>query len=315
MEQTKILFKGKRKKKSVNEIVFMVTLMAIPVLHFCVFWLFINIDSILLSFKKFNMMEGMWEWAGLANYRALWTEFNKPGSVLPRAIVNSFSVFLWNDFVILPISLFCAYMLYKKMPLNNFYKVVFFLPSIISVTVLTLSFSYMLYSFLPDLFMKMGIFDLIPFEGFFGSPKTAWWTILFYGLWSGIGGNIVLMSGAMARIPAEVQEAGKLDGLGLMGELWHVVIPLIGSTLATLLLMGTAVIFSYFLQPKLLLGDAAANAKGFTIALYIVNNVRDNGTPQMSMGATIGVLCALIGTPIVLITRKALDKAFPVYEY
>ena len=112
MEQTKILFKGKRKKKSVNEIVFMVTLMAIPVLHFCVFWLFINIDSILLSFKKFNMMEGMWEWAGLANYRALWTEFNKPGSVLPRAIVNSFSVFLWNDFVILPISLFCAYMLY-----------------------------------------------------------------------------------------------------------------------------------------------------------------------------------------------------------
>ena len=86
MEQTKILFKGKRKKKSVNEIVFMVTLMAIPVLHFCVFWLFINIDSILLSFKKFNMMEGMWEWAGLANYRALWTEFNKPGSVLPRAI-------------------------------------------------------------------------------------------------------------------------------------------------------------------------------------------------------------------------------------
>ena len=315
MEQTKILFKGKRKKKSVNEIVFMVTLMAIPVLHFCVFWLFINIDSILLSFKKFNMMEGMWEWAGLANYRALWTEFNKPGSVLPRAIVNSFSVFLWNDFVILPISLFCAYMLYKKMPLNNFYKVVFFLPSIISVTVLTLSFSYMLNSFLPDLFMKMGIFDLIPFEGFFGSPKTAWWTILFYGLWSGIGGNIVLMSGAMARIPAEVLEAGKLDGLGLMGELWYVVIPLIGSTLATLLLMGTAVIFSYFLQPKLLLGDAAASAQGYTIALYIVTNVRDNGTPQMAMGASIGVLCALIGTPIVLIVRKVLDKAFPVYEY
>ena len=93
------------------------------------------------------------------------------------------------------------------------------------------------------------------------------------------------------------------------------VIPLIGSTLATLLLMGTAVIFSYFLQPKLLLGDAAASAKGYTIALYIVTNVRDNGTPQMAMGASIGVLCALIGTPIVLIVRKVLDKAFPVYEY
>lgn len=317
MEQAKNnnILVGKRRKKSTNEIVFMITLMAIPILHFCVFWLFINFDSILLSFKRFNMMSGEWEWAGFANYRTLYKAFIKPGSVLPRALWNSFSVFLWNDFVILPISFFCAYMLYKKMPLNDIYKVIFFLPSIISVTVLTLTYSYMLNNFIPNLFESLGIGDVIPFDGFFASPKTAWWTVLIYGLWSGIGGNIVLMSGAMARIPSEVLEAGKLDGLGLMGELWYVTIPLIGSTLATLLLMGTAVIFSYFLQPKLLLGSAAESSKGYTIALYIVNNVRDNGTPQMAMGATIGVLCALVGTPIVLIVRKILDRAFPVYEY
>ena len=259
MEQTKnkrcVL--GKRRKKSANEIVFMIALMAIPVLHFCVFWLFVNFDSILLSFKRFDMLSGEWKWAGFANYKELYTAFVKPNSVLPRAVWNSFTVFLWNDFVILPISLFCAYMLYKKIPLNNLYKVIFFLPSIISVTVLTLSYSYMLNNFIPELFANLGLEKLVPFDGYFADPKTAWWTILLYGLWSGIGGNIVLMSGAMARIPAEVLEAGKLDGLGLMGELWYVVIPLIGSTLATLLLMGTAVIFSYFLQPKLLLGDAA----------------------------------------------------------
>ena len=168
---------------------------------------------------------------------------------------------------------------------------------------------------IPDLFTSLGIEDKLPWLGFFGDPKWAWWMVLFYGLWTGIGGNIVLISGSMARIPTEVIEAGKLDGLSMLKELWYVVIPLIGSTISTLMLMGTAVIFTYFLQPKLLLGDSAEAVGGFTIALFIVNNVRDNGTPQMAMGATIGIMCALIGTPIVVCSRKILDKVFPVYEY
>ena len=305
----------KKRKKSANEIAFMIVMMAIPVVHFCVFWLYINIDSIFLSFKRFDMVNGVWKWSGFDNYKELWQAFIKEGSVLPSALWNSFSVFLWNDFVIVPISLFCSYMLYKKMPLNNVFKVIFFLPSIISATVLTLSYSYMLNSFIPSLFESLGLEDLVPFGGYFANPSTAWWTILIYGLWSGIGGNIVLMSGAMGRIPDEVIEAGKIDGLGLMGEFFHVIVPLIGSTLATLLLMGTAVIFSYFLQPKLILGDAAESVKGYTIGLYIVNNVRDNGTPQMAMGATIGVICAIVGTPIVVFARKLLEKVFPSYEY
>lgn len=317
MEQTKTgsHVKKRRMKKSANEIVFMIAMMAIPVLHFCVFWLYVNLDAIRLTFQKFDMISGEWVSAGFGNFRELYVAYTRTGSVLPRAVLNSFSVFLWNDFVLLPVSLACAYMLFKKIPFNNLYKVIFFLPSIISVTVLTLVYSYMLNNFIPAVFKDTVFEKLIPFEGFFGSPKTAWWSILFYGLWTGIGGNIVLMSGSMARIPTEVIEAGKLDGLGLFGEFRYIIVPLIGSTLATLLLMGTSVIFSYFLQPKLLLGGAADTSKGFTIALYIVTNVRDNGQTQMAMGATIGVICMLIGTPIVLVVRKVLDKAFPAYEY
>lgn len=305
----------KKQKKTPAEIGFMIGMMAIPVLHFVIFWLFINVDSVFLSFQKYNMITGEWEWASFENYNALYVQFTKPESVLPRALLNSFTVFLWNDFVIIPISLFFAYILYKKLPGGDAFKVIFFLPSIISVVVLTLAYSYIFNKAIPDLFRGLGIEDKLSWYGFFGNPKTAWWMVLWYGLWTGIGGNIVLMSGSMARIPTEVLEAGKIDGLSMMKELWYVVIPLIGSTIGTLLLMGTAVIFTYFLQPKLLLGDSAEAVGGFTIALYIVNNVRDNGTVQMAQGATIGVLCALIGTPIVVLSRKLIDKFFPVYEY
>lgn len=307
-----------KKKKHASDIVFICVMLAIPVLHFCLFWLYINIDTVFLSFQRFDSDTGNWLWAGGQNYAALWREFVKEGSVLPRAVLNSFSVFLWNDFVIVPISIFCAFILYKKMPLGGAFKVIFFLPSIISVVVLTLAYSFMFdvsLGFLPALLKNLGLGESVPFDGYFGDPRYAWWMILIYGLWSGIGYNIVLVSGAMARVPEEIIEAGKLDGLSAMKELIHVTIPLIGSTVGTLLLLGTTVIFTYFLQPQLLLGGSADVVGGYTIALYIVLNVKSAGTAQMAMGATIGVICALVGTPIVFLCRKAIDKTLPAYEY
>lgn len=307
-----------KKKKHASDIVFICVMLAIPVLHFCLFWLYINIDTVFLSFQRFDSDTGTWLWAGGQNYAALWREFVREGSVLPRAVLNSFSVFLWNDFVIVPISIFCAFILYKKMPLGGAFKVIFFLPSIISVVVLTLAYSFMFdvsLGFLPALLKKLGLGGSIPFDGYFGDSRYAWWMILIYGLWSGIGYNIVLVSGAMARVPEEIIEAGKLDGLSAMKELIHVTVPLIGSTIGTLLLLGTTVIFTYFLQPQLLLGGSADVVGGYTIALYIVLNVKSAGTAEMAMGATIGVICALVGTPIVFLCRKAIDKTLPAYEY
>ena len=308
----------KRKKKSVNEIVFIAVMMSIPVLHFCLFWLYINFDTIAMSFQKFDMDAGKWVGNGLKNYRDLWIEFTKEGSVLPRALLNSISVFLWNDFVIVPVSLLSAFALYKKMPMGTAFKVIFFLPSIISVVVLTLAYSFMFdvsLGAIPAFLEDIGLGNLIPFDGYFGDKRYAWWMILFYGLWSGIGYNIVLISGAMARIPEEIVEAGKLDGLTSFKELFSVTVPLIGSTLGTLLLLGTTVIFTYFLQPQLLLGGNAETVGGYTIALYMVLNIRSGGQAQMAMGATIGVLCAIVGTPIVFGSRKLIDKYLPAYEY
>ena len=307
-----------KRKKTRAEIIFIIVMLSLPVLHFCLFWVYINADTFFMSFQRFDMVTGKWVFNGFENYKELWLEFTKINSVLPRAVLNSFSVFLWNDFVIVPISVICAFALYKKMPLGGFYKVVFFLPSIISVTVLTLTFSFMFDTTLgaiPEIMKKLGLGSLIPFDGYFGDKSTAWWMVLIYGLWSGIGYNIVLVSGAMARVPDEITEAGELDGLTIVKEFFHITVPLIGATIGTLLLLGTTVIFAYFLPPQLLLGGSADVVGGYTIAMYIVVNVKSAGTAQMAQGATIGVLCALIGTPIVFLSRNLIDKYLPAYEY
>ncbi len=307
----------KKHKKSLNEKLFIIIMLAIPVLHFLVFFVYINIDTVVLTFQQ-KTLDGKYVFLSepFRNYQEFFSTAFTSYSVFPKAIRNSIIFFLLNNVVIVPISVILTYFLYKKMPLANVFRIIFYLPSIISVVVLTMLYRFMFDSSIglfDSILKAMGLENLIPQHGWLGSKESALGLVIFYCIWSGLGGNIVLLTGAMKRVPVEIIESGKLDGVGMFRELWSIVIPLIGTTLATLFMLGTTVIFTFFLQPKLLT-NGNPNGETFTIAMYIVDNVKGD-IGDLTMGATVGVICAIVGTPLVILTRKLLDKAFPVYEY
>ena len=304
-----------KRKASVRRGLFIASFIGIPILHFLVFFVYTNADTILLSFQTFDNMTGGDKWGGVRNYSEFFHQFVTPNTVLPKAIRNSIYFFLLNDFVILPLSFFAAFFLYKKMPLGNVFRVLFFIPSIISVVVLTMLFSFMFDSSIgvvDSLLRAIGLERVIPDLGWFGDKRTAMPLLLLYCVWAGIGYNVVLLSGAMSRVPSEIVESGRLDGLTMFREMRSITLPLTGSTISTLLMMGVTVIFTLFMQPQLIT-NGGPNGETYTIALYIVNAIRSDG--NLTMGATVGILCALVGTPIVLVVRKVLEKVFPVYEY
>ncbi len=68
----------------------------------------------------------------------------------------------------------------------------------------------------------------------------------FYCVWVGIGFNVVLLGGAMGRIPDDLIEYGNLEGIGLTTELFRVVIPMVWPTIGTLLVTGTTSAFYDF---------------------------------------------------------------------
>ena len=304
-----------KKKRNVKRGLFIASFISIPILHFLVFTVFVNLDTIALSFETFSNQQGKYVFVGLRNYKEFFASFSSPGSVMGKAIRNSLLFFALNDFVILPLSFLSAFFMYKKMPLSNTFRIIFFMPSIISTVVLTMLYSFMFDSSIGiiDSFMKLiGRGDSIPELGWFGDKHTAMPVLLFYCVWVGIGSNVVLISGAMSRIPTEMIEAGRLDGMTLTREMVSVTLPLTGSLLATLMMLGVPVIFTLFLQPMLITGGGP-DGETYTIALYIVTAIRNEN--NLTMGAAVGILCALIGTPLVVILRKIVGKTFPVYEY
>ncbi|MFQ9736714.1 MAG: ABC transporter permease subunit [Christensenellaceae bacterium] len=68
-----------------------------------------------------------------------------------------------------------------------------------------------------------------------GQDEYALGTIVVYCIWTGFGTNLILLNGAMARIPAEVLEAARLDGAGRVRELFQIILPLTWPTLTTLI--------------------------------------------------------------------------------
>lgn len=306
-----------KSKKSLNEKVFILVMLAIPVLHFLVFFVYINIDTVVLTFQE-KTLQGDYVFLSqpFRNYTEFFSTAFKSYSVFPGAVRNSIIFFLLNDVVIVPVSVVLTYFLYKKMPLANVFRIIFYLPSIISVVVLTMLYRFMFDSsigLIDSALNALGLGHLIPQHGWMGTKESALGLVIVYCIWSGLGGNVVLLTGAMKRVPMEIIESGKLDGVGMFRELWSIIIPLIGTTLSTLFMLGTTVIFTFFLQPKLLT-NGGPNGATYTIAMYIVDNVKGD-IGDLTKGATVGVICAIVGTPIVILTRKLLDKVFPVYEY
>ena len=50
--------KKKKKKMPLGRKIFIISMIIYPIVHFLVFWLYVNFNSILMAFQYFNYFEG-----------------------------------------------------------------------------------------------------------------------------------------------------------------------------------------------------------------------------------------------------------------
>ena len=308
---TKIGIKPKKAmKQSTKRNIFIALMLAYPLLHFLVFTVYINFNTILLCFQRFNIMTGENEFAGLYWFKKFFREMAESYS-LKRSFINSLWFIPVTNLILLPLSVLAAFYLFKKIPGARMFRITFFIPSIISITILTMCFAFMFdstFGVVNDLLKKLGV-DNPPV--WLGDPDTAMPMVFLYCVWAGIGYNVVLLGGAMGRIPQEILEYGRLEGISLPTELFRVVIPMTFPTIATLLITGTTSAFTIFMQPKMLTAGGP-NFSSSTIGLYVVSATETN---QFNWAATVGVMFSIVGIALVLLVKHFADKFGNDVEY
>lgn len=292
-----------------NQLIFIWGGLAIPLISWIVFYWYVNFSSFVQAFQN-----RLGEWS-FENFVTVYDSIVNPGNdrgSLATAFSNTWKYFVLEIVVKYPIQLIVCYFLYKQVKGYKFFRYVLYLPAVISGVALTGLFK--------EFIAPGGPLELlgvdVPLQGFLGSPLTATPTIMVYTVWVCVCGHMLLLCGAMNRIPVDVLEAARLDGIGPARELLSLILPMIWPTLSTLLIL-TCTGFLNSSGPILLLAPDTYTLSTTTINYWIFEKVYANGTHmggQYNLVSAAGMVLTVVTVPIILALRKLLDL-IPSVEY
>lgn len=302
-----------------NAFPFCAVMIGIPLLFFIVFWVYVNIDSVLLAFKD---VDGNFTFANFGTvFKAIKDEdmygWNL-GEILLRTVILWFLV----DVVCVIPSMFSSYVLYKKIKGAFVFRIILMVPTILAGIVWVMVMKYMVSIGGPvmTILQKLGVkFSADVLEsGLLGSSQTAFLTVLLLLIAPRLISFNLVISGAYARIPQELFEVGRLEGLNFISEFFKIAMPLVWSTFVVLLISNLASIFTVdggvFLYT---MGAHETATMGFYIyyLTFSIAGSADVHTPFYGYPAAIGVTLTCITVPVVLFGKYVLERAVEPVEY
>lgn len=302
---------AKMMSREKSRFIFYISLFIVPLIQFVVCYIYVNINTVKMAFWNYEMnMEGLgytYKWAGFKNFIAAF-DILKGKSYM---ILNSLWAFLLSLAISVPLSLFFSFYLYKQYPLAGLFKVVLFLPQIISGLIFSLLFKYIVtdvYIYVSDAWFGREVL------GLFDNVKTRYATVVFFNLWISFGINTLMFSGSMSGIGQEIVEAAEIDGVNIVQEFFHVTLPLVYPTICSIIIIMTTDIFMNQMQLYSLFSAGAEDIGTLGYYLFVHSQLlieSDFSKPSYSELASLGLILTLIVVPIILFLRKFLYKVGP----
>lgn len=158
------------------------------------------------------------------------------------AFGNTVLFVLLSTPLIVGVGLLLALALNRKGRMIGLLRTLFFAPYVLSVSVLTLIWAFLLnpqLGLVGELFTSLGLEPI----SWLTSPTWAMPAIVVTTLWWTVGFNVVLFLAGLQDIDASLYEAAELDGAGALQRFRHITIP--GLERTTLLVVVLQIIASF----------------------------------------------------------------------
>lgn len=295
-----------------NRLIFYSLGIAIPVIQFCVFYIYVNFNSFLLAFQKYiPNKKGLGytiEFAGFENFKSAFQILKENAF----AIKNSLIFFVLSTLFELSLAIVFSFYISKKYYASGFFRVILFLPQIVSHVVFALLFNYLVSDVYPY------VVELVTghsAEGLFNNQAARFPTVLFFNLWMGFGVNVMLFSGAMSNINPSIIESAQIDGASLVQEFFHITIPMIFPTFITFIVVGLAGIFTDQMNLYSLFANDAGDLSTLGYFMYSATTNADvvvsAGYYSYSQLSALGLILTAIVFPVTWTVRKLLETYGP----
>ena len=299
-----------KKKMNRSRLALLAVCILPPLLHFLIFYLLPNISSFFMAFTN---VDGD---PSFDNFTRLYKEITNPISDLRIGLKNTALTF-GIMVVTFPFKVLVSYFIYKKIPGHKFFRIVFFLPTIIFSVAVALIFQQMVSvdSFIAEWVQKAAELDYVP--DLLADSQFANTVILWNMIWLSFPGDLIIWGGTFARIPDDVLESGKIDGVTWWTEFTRIIIPMVWPTVALQMVLLACGFFgasgNVFLLTRGQYETMTFSAWQY-LQLYEYSGSRFTSNIYNYLSA-VGLVTTIIAVTISILVRKFANNAIEEVEF
>jgi len=302
-----------------------------------VFTLGVLIFAFYISFTSFDLFTSP-RWVWFDNY----LKAVAPGGDFIRSLVNV----LWYVMIVVPfqtaLALVLATIINVKVRGSQFFRTVFYAPSVTSSVVITMIFwwLYLKTGYLNFGLTKLwglfgaewtsvewlnnprGLFQLVAmaFGGdipsnlwFLRGPSVTWMAIMFQNIFTTAPTFMIMFLAALQEIPPTLYEAAAIDGANRRQQFWRITIPMLRPVLLLVVVLGTIGTWQIFDQVKILTAGGPLDTTLVPVYLIYAEALGTKGPSQMGYAAAMAFLLAIIIFTFTLIQRRYIESGTEQY--
>jgi len=222
----------------------------------------------------------------------------------------------WKIVLVIPFSLLITILLQQKLRLSNFFRGVYFMPTIIASAISGMIFTFIFATKNGILNAALIAIGLVPQESPIKWLMSADWVmvaVMTLSVWGGFGNYMLYFTAGMAAIDTEMYEAAKIDGANGVQIFFRITIPMLSPTLKIVLQLALLSAFRDY-EAIMILSQGGPQNRSMTMFLYnyymIFGNSEAGTSAQVGYGAVCSIMAAIIVgavTAIYLVASRKLD--------
>lgn len=280
---------------------FIVACLAPAVILFAIFMIVPTLNVFRMSLYERGAYSPTETFVGLENFRALFAD-----SKFIRSMQNTILLIVVVTVITFFFALtFAAILTREKMKGQNFFRIVFYIPNILSIVVIAGIFSAI---YKPENGMLNSLLSLFSGETvqiLWKGEKLVVVSLIIAMVWQAIGYYMVMYMASMSSVPLSLYESSGLDGAGRLTQFFQITLPLIWTNIrTTLTFFIISNINMAFLFVKAMTSGGPNGASD--VALSFIYNQKDAGLYGYSMAA--GVVIFLFSFLLSALVNKVTKR-------
>jgi raffinose/stachyose/melibiose transport system permease protein len=280
----------------------LIVLFLLPALIlFLIFVVYPIFRSVYFSLFNWNGLGPAVNYVKLQNFKDILTD-----QVFLKAVKNVLIIIGLSVGVQLPFALAMAVMVGRDLPGRGFFRTIFFMPYVLSEINVAIMWM-LLYN--PD--PERGLLNAIvthfggTYIGWLSDTKIVLLSVFIALTWKFFGFHMLLYLAGLQNIPAELEEAARIDGANSVQNFFFITLPLLGSTIRTSVYLSVLGSIQQFILVWIMTKGGPVNASE-TLATYMYRFgfVRF----QLGYGSAVAIymfiLCLIFSLIYQYLTRK-----------